>query len=164
MRGENLTTLGQPVAGDNKYQYATRFQPAIGVAQERLLGAATVSRPQCPIVRGIQIEETKALHWALHFQRVSLDDVGNPMRGLLGSVGIKLDAVPNKLSTAGENFERHAIANAGVDSGGRIAWELEEPPDQKGFGQWQRVEAESTFALEAQGGLLSQKNVNGPQG
>ena len=117
MRGENLTTFGQSVAGDNEYQHATGFQPAIGVAQERLLGAATVSRPQCPIVRRIQIKEPKALDRALHFQRISLDDVGNPLPGLLGAVGIKLDTIAKHLSTAGDNLERHAIANARVDCG-----------------------------------------------
>src|SRR5271166_5890154 len=40
MRGENLTTFGQLLAGDNEYQYATGFQPAIRVAQEGLLGTA----------------------------------------------------------------------------------------------------------------------------
>src|ERR1039458_5213246 len=34
MRRENLTTFGQTFARDNEYQYATGFQPAIGVAQE----------------------------------------------------------------------------------------------------------------------------------
>jgi len=76
MGGENLTALGQPVAGDDEYQHATWFQAAICVAQERLLCATTVSRPECPIVRWIQIEKTKALNWALHFQLISLDDVG----------------------------------------------------------------------------------------
>jgi len=50
MRGENLTTFGQPVAGDNEYQHATGFQPAIRLAQEHLLGASTVSGPQSLIV------------------------------------------------------------------------------------------------------------------
>ena len=105
------------VSGDDEYQDATGLQPAIRVAQERLLGAATVSRPQCPIVRWIQITEPKALDRALHFQRISLDDVGNPLPGLLGAVGIKLDTVAKHLSTAGDNLERHAIANTRVDRG-----------------------------------------------
>jgi hypothetical protein len=59
------------------------------------------------------------------------------MRGLLGSVGIKLDAVPNKLSTAGENFERHAIANAGVNCGRWSSiWKPEESANPLGFGMW----------------------------
>ena len=53
MRGENLTTFVQAVAGDNEYEYATGFQPAVGVAQKCLLGATTVSRPQGPIVGGL---------------------------------------------------------------------------------------------------------------
>jgi hypothetical protein len=91
--GENLTALSQSVTGDNEYQYATGFQPAIGVAQERLLCATTVSRPECPIIGWIQIQEAKALDRALHFQCIPLDDVGNPLPGLLGAVGIKLNTV-----------------------------------------------------------------------
>jgi hypothetical protein len=78
-RGENLTAFGQTVAEDDGYQYATGFQPAIGMAQEQLLCAATVSRSQRPIVRGIQIQESEALDRALHFQRIALDNVGNPL-------------------------------------------------------------------------------------
>ena len=115
MRGENLTTFGQAVARDNEYQHATRFQPAIGVAQKRLLRAATVSGPLSPIVGRIQIQEANALDRALHFQRISLDDIGNPLPGLLGPVGIKLDAITKHLSTAGDYRERHAIPNARVN-------------------------------------------------
>jgi hypothetical protein len=119
------------------------------VAQERLLGATTVSRPECPIIGWIQIEEAKALDRALHFQRISLDDVGNPLPGLIGSVGIKLNAVAKDLSIAGDRLKRHAIANTRVECGQGSAWELEEPANPLGLGQWQRVESESTFALKA---------------
>jgi hypothetical protein len=51
----------------------------------------------------------------LHFQRISVDDVGNPLPGLVGPVGIKLNSVAKHLSTAGDPFEGHAIADAGVD-------------------------------------------------
>jgi hypothetical protein len=151
MRGENLTTFGQPVTGDDEYQYATGFQPAIGVAQERLLGAATVSRPQCPIVRWIQIQEAKALDRALHFQRISLDDVGNPLSGLFGAIGIKLNTVAKDLSTARDDFERDAIANAGVYRRRGLIGKQEKSANPLGFRQWQRVEAETTFADKAQG-------------
>src|ERR1039458_2487965 len=82
VRCENLTTFGQTFARDNEYQYATGFQPAIGMAQEQLLGAATVGRPQSPVIGWIQIKEANALDRALHFQRISLDDVGNLLPGL----------------------------------------------------------------------------------
>ena len=117
MRGENLTTFGQAFAGDNEYQYATGLEPAIGVAQEHVLRAATVSRPQCPIVRWVQIEESAAFDRALNFQSISLDDVRNSLPGLLGPVGVKLDTVSKHLSATGDNFERHAIANTRVDCG-----------------------------------------------
>jgi hypothetical protein len=151
MCGENLTTFGQPVTGDNEYQYAAGFQPAIGVAQERLLGATTVSRPQCPVIRWIQIQQAEAFNRALHFQRIPLDNVGNPLPGLLGPVRIKLDTVAKHLSTAGDGFERDAIANTGVNGGRWSPWKPEEPSNSLGVGQWQRVEGESTFALETQG-------------
>jgi len=151
MRRENLTTVGQPVAGDNEYQYASRFQPAIRVAQERLLGATTVSRPQRVVIGWIQIEETAALDRTLHFQRISLDDVGNPLSGLLSAVCIKLYAIAKHFSTVGDNLECHAIANTGVERGrGSSIWKPEESADSLGFRQWQREEPESTFALEAQ--------------
>jgi hypothetical protein len=70
----------------------------------------------------------------LHFKRISLDDVGNPLPGLLGAVGIKLDTVAKHLSTAGDNLERHAIANTRVDRGRRSAWEHEESTNPLGFG------------------------------
>ena len=122
----------------------------MGVAQERLLGAPTVSRPECPIVGRIQIKESKALDGALHFQRISLKDVGNPLFGLLSAIGIKLNAVANDLSTAGDNVERQAIANTRINRGGRSVWERDKPANTLGFGQWKRVEAESTFALKTQ--------------
>jgi len=115
VRRENLAALSQPVAGDDKQQHTARLQPAIRVAQERLLGAATVSRPQRPIVRWIQIQEAKALDRALHFQRISLDDVANPLPCLLGTVGIKLDAVAKHLGVASNRLEGHAVADAGID-------------------------------------------------
>jgi hypothetical protein len=70
---------------------------------------------------------------------------------LLGSVGVKLDTVAQHLSTAGDYFECHGIANTRVNGRGRSPWELEESTDSLGFGQWQRIEAETTFALKAQG-------------
>ena len=63
----------------------------------------------------IAINTTQALDRALHFQRVSLNDVGNPLPGLLGPVRIKLNAVAKHFSTVGDNLEGHAIANTGVD-------------------------------------------------
>ena len=48
---ENLTTLGQSLPWNDEEQNTTRLQPAIRVAQKRLLGAPTVSRSKCPIVR-----------------------------------------------------------------------------------------------------------------
>jgi hypothetical protein len=129
MRGENLTAFGQPVARDNEYQHASRFQPAIGVAQERLLGTATVSRSQSPIVGRVQVEKTEALDGALHLQRISLDDIGDSLPGLLGAVGIKLNAIAQYVGTAGDNLERHTMANTRVYCGGLCAWELEESTD-----------------------------------
>jgi hypothetical protein len=85
------------------------------VAQERLLRAATVSRSKGPIVRGIQVDQAEALNSALHFQRVALDYVGNPVPGLLSAVGIKLDAIAKHFCTAGDRLERHSIADAGID-------------------------------------------------
>jgi len=86
----------------------------------------------------------------LHFERISLDDVGNPLPGLLGPVCIKLNAIAKHLSTAGDGSKRDAIANTGVNCGrGSSNRKLEEAPNSLGFGQWQRVEAKTTFALEA---------------
>jgi len=53
---------------------------------------------------------------------------------LLGAVGVKLNTVLNDLGIIDDNLERHAIAKTGVDSGRRIAWELEGPSDELGFG------------------------------
>jgi len=152
VRGEYLTTLSQSLAGDDEQENPTGLQPAIRVTQERLLCAATVSRPECPIVRWIQIEETKALDRALDFQRISLDYVRNPLPGLLGPVSIKLNAVAKHLCTVSDNLERRAIANTRVDRGRRSAWELEKPANSLGFGQWQWVETKPTFADKAHWG------------
>jgi hypothetical protein len=51
----------------------------------------------------------------LHFQRISLDDVGNPLPGLLGAVGVKLDTEAKYLGAAGDRLEGHAITDAGID-------------------------------------------------
>jgi hypothetical protein len=48
------------------------------------------------------------------------------------------------------NLECHAISSAGVDCGRWSIWKAEESANPLGFGQWQREEPESTFALEAQ--------------
>jgi len=85
----------------------------------------------------------------LHFQRVALDNIGNPLPGLVGTVGIKLNAVAKHVGTAGDRLERHAIADARVDRRRRV-WKQQESANPLGFGQWQRVEAESTLSLEAQ--------------
>jgi len=150
-RSVGYSQLTDP-AGDNEYQYATGFQPAIGVAQERLLGAATVSQPQCPVIRWIKIKQPAALDCALHFEGIALDYVRNPLPGLLSAIGIKLNTVAKDLSTVGDNLERHAIASTWVDRGRRIMWKPEEPANPLGFGQGQRVETKPTFALKAQGG------------
>jgi hypothetical protein len=78
-----------------------------------------------------------------------VNDVGNSLPGLLGPVGIKLDAVAKHLSTIGDNFECHAIANARVDRGRWSIWEQEESANPLGFRQGQRVEPESALALKA---------------
>jgi len=134
VRCENSTAFGQPIPWDDKQQDPAGHKPAVRVAQERLLGAATVSRPQCSIIGWIQIQEAKALDRALHFQRISLDDVGNSLPGLLSVVGIKLDTVAEYLGTAGDRLEGHAIANAGVDCGGWSMWKLDESANPQGFG------------------------------
>jgi hypothetical protein len=120
------------------------------VAQKRLFRATTVSRPQCVIIRWIQIEEAKALDRALHFQRIPLEDVGDSLPGLLGPVSIKLNTVAKDLRTAGDNLKSYPIANTRVDRGRRSNWKLEEPANPLGFGKWHGLEAESTFALETQ--------------
>jgi len=51
----------------------------------------------------------------MHFQRVALDHVRNPLPGLLSAVGIKLDAVAQHLGTTGDRLEGYAVAHARVD-------------------------------------------------
>jgi hypothetical protein len=119
------------------------------VAQERLFSATTVSRPQSPIVRWIQIQEPKALNRALHFERISLDDVRNPLSGLLGAVGIELDPIAKHIGITGDRLKRHTIADAGIKCRRGLVWEQEKPANPLAFGQWQRVETETTFALES---------------
>jgi hypothetical protein len=113
--GEDLTTFGQSVTRDNKYQNTTGLQPAIRVAQECRLCATTVSRPKGPIIRGIQIEETKAFDSAMHFQCIALDYVGNPLPGLVSTVGIELDPVAKHLGAAGDRLEGHSVAYAWIE-------------------------------------------------
>jgi hypothetical protein len=103
------------------------------VAQERLLGATTVSRPECPIVAWIQIDEPAALDRTLDFQCIPLDYVHNPLPGLFGAVGIKLDTIAKHLGSSCNSLERHAITDTRVDRGRRGAWELEEFANLLGF-------------------------------
>jgi hypothetical protein len=53
----------------------------------------------------------------LHFQRIALDYVRNPLPGLLGTVGIKLDAVAKHIGAGGDRLEGDTIADAGIDRG-----------------------------------------------
>jgi hypothetical protein len=53
----------------------------------------------------------------LHFQRISLDYVWNPLPGFLGAVGIKLDTVAKHLGTLSDGLEGHAIADTRVERG-----------------------------------------------
>jgi len=115
LRGENLAALGQPVAGDDKHQNTAGFQPALRVAQECLLSAATVSRPKRPVVGWIAINTTQALDRTMHFQRIALNRVRNSLPGLVSTVGIKLDAVAKHLDAAGDCLEGDAVANARVN-------------------------------------------------
>jgi hypothetical protein len=117
MCGENLTAFGQSLPWNDEEQNTTRLQPAIRVAQKGLLDATTVSRSKSPIIGRIQIEEPEALDRALHLQRIPLDNVQNSLPGLLGTVRIQLNTVPNHLSTIGDCLERHAIANTRVERG-----------------------------------------------
>ena len=112
---ENLTTLGQSLPWNDEEQNTTRLQPAIRVAQKRLLGATTVSLSEGPIVGRIQVEEPKALCGAMNFQRVALGYVGNPLTGLLGAVGVEFDTVAKHVGGTGDRLEGHAIADAGID-------------------------------------------------
>ena len=136
MRGESLTTFGQPLLGNNEEQYATGFQPAIRVTQEHLFGATTIARTQGPIIGWLQIQEAKTLDWALRFQGISLYEVGNPLPGWFSSIGIKLNTVAKHLNTVGDNVERHAIAHAWVDRGRWSIWKPEESANLLGFRQW----------------------------
>jgi hypothetical protein len=112
--------LGQSVAWDDKHQNSARLQPAIRVAKERLLCATTVRRPKGSIVRWIQIQQAKALNRALHFRRISLQDIGTPLPGLVGAVGIKLDAITKHVGATGDRLKRYAIGNAWVDRRRRL--------------------------------------------
>jgi len=85
----------------------------------------------------------------LYFQRISLDNVGNPLPGLLGAVGIKLNTVSKDRSTGGDALERHAIANTRVDCGRGLVWEKKKCANPLGFGQGQRVKTKATFADKA---------------
>jgi len=82
----------------------------------------------------------------------SLDDIGNLLPSLLGPIGIKLNAKAKHVATVGDRLEGNAIANAGIKCRGGLVREQYESADPLGFGQRQRVEAESGFALKAQGG------------
>jgi hypothetical protein len=85
-----------------------------------------------------------------------LDYVRNPLPGLLGGEGIKLDALAKHLSTVANNLERHAIANTWVERGRRGAWELEEFANPLGFDQWQRKIAHAYTAGAAHRYFLCQ--------
>jgi len=85
----------------------------------------------------------------LHFQRIALDYVRNPLAGLLSAIGIQLNTVAKDLSAVGDNLERRAIADTRVERGRRPR-ELEEFANPVGFGQWQRVEAHLILADKAQ--------------
>ena len=152
MRCENMAALSQSLRGYDQYQDAGWLEPTIRVAQEHLLGAATVTWPQCIVVRRIQKLEPEAFDGALHFQRIALNDVLNPLFGLLGAVCIKLDTVAKHFSAAGDNLERRAIANTRVERGRGFIGKQEKSANPLRFGKWQRVESETAFALEAQCG------------
>jgi hypothetical protein len=51
----------------------------------------------------------------MNFQRVALGYVGNPLTGLLGAVGVKLDAIAKHIGACGDRLEGDTIANAGID-------------------------------------------------
>ena len=53
------------------------------------------------------MEKAKALDRALHFQRIALNYVVNPVLGLVSPVSIQLNTVAKHLSTIGDNLERH---------------------------------------------------------
>ena len=89
---------------------------------------------QVPVVGWIQVKEPKALDGAMHFQRVTLDYVRNALPGLLGAVGIKLDAVAKQLGAAGDCLESHAIADAGVYCRRGLIGKQEKPPNPAGLG------------------------------
>jgi hypothetical protein len=82
----------------------------------------------------LSTKEAKALNRALHFQRIFLDDVGNPLPGLLGAVGIKFNAVAKHLDPAGDSLESHTIADAGVKCRRGLVWQQEKPANPLGFG------------------------------
>jgi hypothetical protein len=147
-----MAALSQSLRGYDQYQDAGWLEPTIRVAQEHLLGAATVTWPQCIVVRRIQKLEPEAFDGALHFQRIALNDVLNPLFGLLGAVCIKLDTVAKHFSAAGDDLERRAIANTRVERGRGFIGKQEKSANPLRFGKWQRVESETTFALEAQFG------------
>jgi hypothetical protein len=70
----------------------------------------------------------------MHFQRVTLDYVRNALLGLLGAVGVELDTVAKHLGAAGDNLERHAIADAGVYRRRGLIGKQEKPPNPAGLG------------------------------
>ena len=121
----------------------------------RVAGIASPGSRRLPCPRSLWLVGkellAKALDWALHFQRISLDSVGNPPPGLLGMVGIKLNTVANRLGAAGDRLEGHAVADTGVNSRRQLFREQQESTNPLGFGQGKWVETESTFALKAQG-------------
>jgi hypothetical protein len=79
-----------------------------------------------------------------------LNYVGNPLTGLLGAVGVKLDSVAKHFGAGGDRLEGDAIAGAGIDRRRRLVREQEKSANPLGFGKWQRVKAKPSLAFKAQ--------------
>jgi len=63
----------------------------------------------------IQKLEPGAFDDALYFQRIALDDVRNPLFGLLGAVCIQFDAVTKHLGIVGDSLKGQTIAHPRVE-------------------------------------------------
>jgi hypothetical protein len=58
----------------------------------------------------------------MHVQGITLNYVGNVFPGLVGTVGIQLDAIAKCFGAAGDCLKSSTVAYAGVEHRGRLIW------------------------------------------
>src|SRR5258708_8453141 len=150
MLGQSPRTSCELSLRDDEEEDTTGHEPSPCVPQKYNFHPLVVGFPHFKVVGWVEIDECQTVYPALHFQCVAVDYLNPKSAGLLGSVGIKFNAIRQGRGIGQDRVKRCAVSNTRVKSGERFCWKDKLGSESPGFnlGQWVKAELQSAYVSD----------------